>query len=105
MISIINISLQHYLFLGFLLFCIGLFGVLVRRNILVVLISIELMLNAVNLILVASSQYYGNIEGQIVSFFVMIIASAEAGVGLAIAVQVYRRVKTIGSHFLSQLRG
>jgi len=105
MTLITEISLHHYLFLGFALFFIGLLGVLIRKNVLVLLMSIELMLNACNLILVSTSQYYGSLEGQIFAFFVMTIAAAEAGVGLALAVQLYRRVQSINSENMSQLRG
>lgn len=99
------ISLHHYLYLALVLFSIGLFGVLYRKNILVILMSIELMLNAVNLIFIASSQYYHNIEGQIFTFFIMTIAAAEAGVGLALGVQVYKRFKSTQVDILSRLKG
>ena len=67
--------------------------------------SIEIMLNAVNLMLIAVGQYYGGLDGQMMAFFVMIIASAEAGVGLALAVQVYRRLSSIDVQTLRRLRG
>lgn len=100
-----DISLHHYLYLGLILFFIGFFGVIFRRNILIILMSIEIMLNAVNLIFISSSQYYGGIDGQIMAFFVMIIASAEAGVGLALAVQVYKRLANIDIQALQNLKG
>ena len=105
MTLITEISLHHYLFLGLALFFVGLFGVLVRKDILVVLMCIEIMLNAVNLMLISTSQYYGSLEGQVISFFVMTIASAEAGVGLALAVQAYRRFQTTGLHFFNKIKG
>ena len=105
MTSIIEISLHHHLYLGLMLFCIGFFGVLFRRNILIVLMSIEIMLNAVNLMLVAGSQYYGNLDGQIIVFFAMTIASAEVGVGLALAVQIYKRLKDVDIQKINHLHG
>lgn len=103
--TLIDITLHHHIYLGLALFFIGLFGVLYRRNILIVLMCIELMLNAVNLILVSASQYYANLDGQITAFFVMTIASAEAGVGLALAVQAYKRFQTIDTQLFSRLKG
>ena len=88
------IPLQHYLIVASLLFVIGLFGMLVRRNILMVLLSIELILNAANLSFVAFSSYLGNLSGQVVVFFSMIVAAAEVTVGLAIVVILYRKANT-----------
>lgn len=105
MITLAHITLHHHIYLGLALFFIGLFGVLYRKNILVVLMCIELMLNAVNLILIATSQYYADLNGQITAFFVMTIASAEAGVGLALAVQAYKRFKTIDTQLFNRFRG
>ncbi len=105
MITLSDITLQHHLYLGLALFFIGFFGILLRKNILVILMCIELMLNAVNLLLIAASQYYGSLDGQIMTFFVMTIASAEAGIGLALAVQAYKRVKSIDLHTLNRFRG
>lgn len=105
MITFMDITLQHHLYLGLALFFIGFFGVLLRRNVLVVLMCIELMLNAVNLLLVATNQYYGSLDGQIMAFFVMIIASAEAGIGLALAVQAYKRIKSIDLHDFKYFKG
>lgn len=83
-------SPQNYLYLSALLFTIGACGVLLRRNAIVVFMSIELMLNAANLALVAFSRIHGNLDGQIAAFFVMVVAAAEVTVGLAIIVSVYR---------------
>ena len=100
-----DIGLNHYLALSAILFCIGMVGVLRRRNVLVILMSIELMLNAVNLSFVAFSHFSNNINGQIMVFFVMTIAAAEAGVGLAIAVAIFKRFKQVNIEFFEQLKG
>lgn len=89
------ITLQHYLFLAAALFILGAVGVMFRRNLIVILMSLELMLNAVNLTFIAFSRYLGSIEGQIFVLFVMIVAAAEVAVGLAIAVAVYRQRGTV----------
>ena len=80
----------NYVYLAALLFTIGAAGVLIRRNAIVVFMCIELMLNASNLTLVAFSRIHGNLDGQIMAFFVMVVAAAEVVVGLAIIVMVYR---------------
>ncbi|MDK1475288.1 NADH-quinone oxidoreductase subunit NuoK [Streptomyces sp. 549] len=80
----------NYLYLAALLFTIGASGVLIRRNAIVVFMSIELMLNAANLTLVAFSRMHGNLDGQVMAFFVMVVAAAEVVVGLAIIVMLYR---------------
>jgi len=84
-----------YLFLSVILFVIGACGVLLRRNAIVILMSIELMLNAVNLLLVSSSAYIGDLSAQVFVFFVMIVAAAEVSVGLAILTLIYRFAKHI----------
>ncbi|MEV1010761.1 NADH-quinone oxidoreductase subunit NuoK [Streptomyces sp. NPDC049881] len=81
---------QNYLYLAALLFTLGAAGVLLRRNAIVVFMCIELMLNAANLALVTFSRMHGNLDGQIMAFFVMVVAAAEVVVGLAIIVMVYR---------------
>ena len=81
--SISSVGLNHYLILSAILFSLGVVGVLMRRNIIVILMSIELMLNAVNIAFVAFSRYLQNMDGQAMVFFVMTIAAAEAAVGLA----------------------
>ena len=83
-------SLDYYLYLSAVLFTIGAVGVLVRRNAIVVFMCIELMLNAVNLSLVTFSRINGSLDGQIMAFFVMVVAAAEVVVGLAIIVAVFR---------------
>jgi NADH-quinone oxidoreductase subunit K len=81
---------SYYLFLAALLFTIGALGVLLRRNAILVFMSIELMLNSVNLTLVTFSRINGNLEGQIMAFFVMVVAAAEVVVGLAIIMSIFR---------------
>ncbi|NBV37762.1 MAG: NADH-quinone oxidoreductase subunit NuoK, partial [Bacteroidetes bacterium] len=84
MLSIFNqVEISHYIYLSTVLFSIGLFGVLFRRNAIILLMCIELMLNAVNLLFTAFSTYMGDADGQIFVFFIMVVAAAEAAVGLA----------------------
>ena len=83
-------SPDHYLFLAALLFTVGALGVLLRRNAILVFMSIELMLNSVNLTLVTFSRINGNLEGQIMAFFVMVVAAAEVVIGLAIIMSIFR---------------
>ena len=103
--SVINVGAGHYLILAAILFCLGLTGVLLRRNMIVILMSIELMLNAVNLTFVKFSNFNQNIDGQIMVIFVMAIAAAEAAVGLAIAVSLYKKFKELNISFFEHLRG
>lgn len=81
---------QDYIVMSAILFCIGLLGVMIRRNVLIVFMCIELMLNASNLALVTFSRMHGSLDGQIAAFFVMVVAAAEVVVGLAIIVAIYR---------------
>jgi len=81
----------QYLALAAMLFAVGVAGVLIRKNALVIFMSIELMLNAVNLTLVTFSKMQGNLDGQVLAFFVMVVAAAEVVVGLAIIVSIFRR--------------
>jgi NADH-quinone oxidoreductase subunit K len=90
----VRTPIANYLILGGLLFTIGTVGVLVRRNALVIFMSIELQLNAVNLTLVAFSRQHGNLDGQVLAFFSMVVAAAEVVVGLAIIVSIFRRRRT-----------
>ena len=85
-----KVGLEWYLALSALLFCIGVVGVLTRRNALIIFMSIELMLNAVNLAFIAFGRFLPNADGQIMVFFVMAVAAAEVAVGLAIIVAIYR---------------
>jgi len=84
------VSLPHYLVLSAILFCLGVIGVLTRKNILIIFMCIELMLNSVNLTFIAFARHLGNVEGQIFVFFVMAVAAAEVAVGLAIIVVLFR---------------
>ena len=98
-------SLNGYLILSAFLFCTGIYGVLARKNAVLVLMSIELMLNAVNINLVAFSAFRGNISGQIFALFVITIAAAEVGVGLAIVLLIYRNEHTSDLDEVDQLKG
>lgn len=89
------VSLTHYLALSAILFTIGTAGVLMRRNAIVIFMCVELMLNSVNLTLIAFSQFLGNQNGQILVFFVMTVAAAEAAVGLAIVIAMFRNKEVI----------
>ncbi len=88
-------SVQPYLILSAITFFIGVVGVLTRRNAIIVFMSIELMLNSVNLTLVAFSSYFGDVRGQMLVFFVMTVAAAEAAVGLAIIIALFRNKQTV----------
>ena len=98
------ITLNHYLLLSAALFVMGFAGVVLRRNALIIFMSIELMLNAVNLSFVAFSRQWGNLDGQLASFFVIVLAAAEAAIGLAIIVLVFRRRATVQTTALNTLR-
>jgi NADH-quinone oxidoreductase subunit K len=89
------VSSSAYLMLSAVIFVIGVLGVLVRRNILIMFMSIELMLNAVNLAFVALSRQWGNLDGQVIVFLVMAVAAAEVAVGLAIIICIFRRKKSV----------
>jgi len=90
-----EVPLQYYLFLSAIMFAIGVAGVLTRRNAIVVFMCIELMLNSVNLTLIAYSSFLGDVTGQVLVFFVMAVAAAEAAVGLAIVIALFRNKQTI----------
>ena len=89
-----NVGLEHYLTVSTLLFCLGLLGVITRRNLLVIYMSLELMLNAANLALVAFSRFNGHLNGQVMVFFIITVAAAEVAVGLALIVALYRKRPT-----------
>lgn len=99
-----GIPLNHYLLLCSVIFAIGVIGVLIRRNVIIIMMSVELMLNAVNLLLAAFSAYRGDASGQVFVFFVMALAAAEVAVGLAIVIMVYRNTKSVDIESLSKLR-
>ena len=90
-----EVPLQYYLFLSAVMFTIGVAGVLTRRNAIVVFMCIELMLNSVNLTLIAYSSFLGDVTGQVLVFFVMAVAAAEAAVGLAIVIALFRNKQTV----------
>lgn len=100
-----DIGLNHYLIVAALLFAMGMAGVLLRRNIIVIMMSIEMMLNAVNLTLIAFSKFTNNVDGQIMVFFIMTIAAAEAAVGLSIAVTIFKKFKEVNIRFFEHLKG
>jgi len=89
------VPLNYYLVLSAIIFAMGVVGVLIRRNLIVVLMSVELMLNAVNLTFIAFSRYLGSMAGQVIVFFVMAVAAAEAVIGLAIIISVYRHQQSL----------
>ena len=96
---------QAYLYLGALLFSLGALGVVLRTNALAMLVSVELMLNAVNLTFVASAREFGDLDGQVIAFFVIAVAAAEVAVGLAIIIDVARRRPSADVDEISELRG
>lgn len=98
------VPITHFLYLAIALFLIGMVGVLVRRNVLIVLMSVELMLNAANVALVAFSRLWGNMDGQVMAMFVIAVAAAEAAVGLAIVVSIFRSRTGTDIDDLSALR-
>ena len=86
-----HVGLHHYLFVSFMLFSLGLLGVILRRNLLVIYMSLELMLNAANLALVSFSRFNNKLDGQVLVFFIITVAAAEVSVGLALIVALYRK--------------
>jgi NADH-quinone oxidoreductase subunit K len=99
-----SVGIHAFIFLATALFAIGLFGVLLRRNTLIVYMSLELMLNAINLALVAFSRYNNTMDGSMLVFFIITVAAAEVAVGLAIIVALYRRRQTVMVEDLNALR-
>lgn len=109
-------TINHYIFLSVALFCIGIIGVLTRRNMIIIFMCVELMLNAVNLLLVAFSKMHylsasvfdsatkAGTDAQLFVFFVMVVAAAEVSVGLAIIVMMYRNTHSIDVNFLNRLK-
>ncbi|MBI5821956.1 MAG: NADH-quinone oxidoreductase subunit NuoK [Verrucomicrobia bacterium] len=100
----IPVTLEHYLIVSGLLFSLGLAGVMLRRNALVMFMSLELMLNASNLALVAFSRFNGNLHGQVFVFFIITVAAAEVAVGLAIIVALFRRRQTVQVDEINSMR-
>ena len=99
-----TIGLDHYLVVSALLFCLGLLGVVIRRNLIVMYMGLELMLNAANLALVAFSHFNADLNGQILVFFIITVAAAEVAVGLALIVAIYRKRQTTDVTDLTTLK-
>ena len=100
-----DLLLNQFLLLGAALFCIGVYGVIARRNAVLVLMSIELILNAVNINLVAFGAIHGSVAGAVFALFVIAIAAAEVGVGLAIVLLIYRNRKSVDLDDVAQMKG
>ena len=100
-----KIPIEYYIWLSTVLFSIGVLGVLFRRNAIIIFACIELMLNAVNLLMVAFSSYLNDATGQVFVFFIMAVAAAEVAVGLAILVMMYRNTKSVDINILNRLKG
>ena len=98
------ITLNHYLWVSGLLFALGIVGVIVRRNALVIFMALEMNLNAANLALIAFSKYNKIVDGQVFVFFIIAIAAAEVAVGLAIIVALYKRKQTVSVNELNSMR-
>ena len=98
------IPLSHYLIVSAALFAIGTAGVFMRRNLITILLSIEIMLNAVNLSFVAFGRFQGNVDGQIITFFVMTVAAAEAAVGLALVIALFRHRESLNPDTFTNLK-
>ena len=99
------ITLHHYLVLAAAMFTIGLMGLVIRRNLLIIFMCIEILLNSVNLVFVALARYFNLMEGHVVVFFVMAVAAAEAGIGLAIMITLFRKRQTIQTVDWNLLKG
>ncbi len=98
------VPLNYYLILSAVMFAIGVVGVLIRRNLIVMLMSIELMLNAVNLTFIAFARFLGSMEGQVVVFFVLAVAAAEAVIGLALIIAVFRHRQSLDPQEMQLLK-
>jgi len=98
------IPLSHYLVVSALLFAIGSAGVFLRKNLITILLSVEIMLNAVNLSFVAFGRFNGTVDGQIISFFVMTVAAAEAAVGLALVIALFRGRESLNPDAFTSLK-
>ena len=99
------VPVDHYLILATVMFACGVVGVICRRNLIMIFLAIELMLNSVNLLFVAGSKMAGNMDGQVMVFFVITVAACEAAVGLAMVIALYRKYGTVDTNFLRMLRG
>lgn len=99
-----GVGIKFYMLLATALFVIGAFGVIYRKNAIILLMCIELMLNAANLLLVAFSTYFGKADGQLFVFFIMVVAAAEATVGLSILVLVFRNARSVDIRLFNRLK-
>jgi NADH:ubiquinone oxidoreductase subunit K len=99
------VLINEFLLLGAVLFCIGVYGVIARKNAVMVLMSIELILNSVNINLLAFSQKWGNLDGNVFALYIIAVAAAEVGVGLAMVLMIYRNRKSISLDELSEMKG
>jgi NADH-quinone oxidoreductase subunit K len=99
-----HVGLEHYLVVSAVLFCLGVLGVLLRRNLIVMYMSLELMLNAANLALVAFSRFNNHLNGQVMVFFIITVAAAEVSVGLALIVALYRKRHTAHVEDLTSMK-
>ena len=99
-----DVTLNHYLVLSAILFAIGTSGVFLRRNVITLLLSIEIMLNAVNLTFVAAGRQFAAVDGQVIVFFVMTVAAAEAAVGLAIIIALFRHRESLNPEAFTSLK-
>ncbi|GAB4525443.1 MAG: NADH-quinone oxidoreductase subunit NuoK [Anaerolineales bacterium] len=99
------LPVTYYVALSAILFILGAVGVLIRRNLIVIFMSVELMLNAANLAFVAFARYYQSMSGQVFVFFIMAVAAAEVAVGLSLIVAIYRTRRTIDVDDLSEMKG
>ena len=99
-----DVTLNHYLVLSAVLFAIGTAGVFLRRNVITLLLSIEIMLNAVNLTFVAAGRHFASVDGQVIAFFVMAVAAAEAAVGLAIIIALFRHRESLNPEAFTSLK-
>jgi NADH-quinone oxidoreductase subunit K len=99
------VPVENYLVLATLVFLCGAAGVMFRKNLIMVLMSIELMLNAVNIVFVAASKHLANLDGQVMVLFIVTVAACEAAVGLAMVIALFRKYGTVNTSFLRMLRG
>ncbi|HSG32057.1 MAG TPA: NADH-quinone oxidoreductase subunit NuoK [Thermodesulfobacteriota bacterium] len=100
-----EVTINHYVLLSFMLFVIGAFGVITRKNLIIVLMSLELMLNAANLALVSFSRFHGDNTGQVFMLMSLVVAACEVAVGLALVVSIYHNKETINIDVLKLLKG
>jgi NADH-quinone oxidoreductase subunit K len=100
-----EVTINHYVWLSIILFSLGALGVLLRRNAIIIFMSIEMMLNAANLLFVAFSRHLGDLDGQVLVFFVITVAAAEVAVGLALIVTIFRTKKSINIDEINLMKG